>query len=161
MALLTRHTNKHFLRHRTGQEDIRRKELKQGKADRWTDEPKCDSVTAASCEWGGFFRTAAGLPGYDQGPCFGRALSNRLEGQGWSQTGRMSYSHCNKQSATFFFKMQRQGEAPGPCLCLMTHQTLTDCLERGFGRHSPWPRPPPYRRPSLRIQIPEEPSFVA
>lgn len=26
MALLTRHTNKHFLRHRTGQEDIRRKE---------------------------------------------------------------------------------------------------------------------------------------
>lgn len=114
MALLTWHTNKHFLRHRTGQEDIRRKELKQGKADRWTDEPKCDSVTAASCEWGGFFRTAAGLPGYDQGPCFGRALSNRLEGQGWSQTGRMSYSHCNKQSATFLSKCKGREKPLGP-----------------------------------------------
>lgn len=42
-----------------------------------------------------------------------------------------------------------------------SHQTLTGCLERGCGRHSPWPRPPPCLRPSLWIQIPEEASFAA
>ena len=42
-----------------------------------------------------------------------------------------------------------------------TYQTLSGCLERGCGRHSRWPRPPPCLRLILRIQIPEEPSFAA
>lgn len=42
-----------------------------------------------------------------------------------------------------------------------SHQTPTGCLERGCGRRSPWPRPPPYRRPTRWIQIPEEPSSAA
>lgn len=75
--------------------------IKARQADRWTDKPRCDSVTAASCEWGGFFGTAAGPLGYNQGPCFGVGLSAQLKGEEGSQVGRVGYSHCNKQRVTF------------------------------------------------------------
>lgn len=65
-----------------------------------------------------------------------------------------------------FIGIQQCGEAHGCCtfhllLWRDSHQTLTGCLERGCGRHNLWPRPPPYLRLSLWIQIPEEPSSAA
>lgn len=146
--------NKVCPRHRASRLDIRCSELKQGKL---TDELRMWQYSSA------FHRVSDSLrqPGdKTRDPVLRGILHSvdwkgkrSVDGKGGLQSPKQATTICKGPNELHSICSQYWKKKP--------HQTLTGCLERGCGRHSPWPHPPPCLRPSLWIQIPEEASFAA